>query len=155
MCAYVISRVRLFVTPWTVTYQALQSMGFSRQEYWNGLPFSSPGDLPNPGIESGSPALQTDALPSEPLGKPLCAYLTYMQSTSWETLGGKKHKLKSRLPGEISITSDILVAQTVKRLPAMWETQVWFLGREDPPGEGNGNPLQHSCLENPMDGGAW
>ena len=44
-------------------------MGFSRQEYWNGLPFSSPGDHPNPGIEPGSPALQTDALPSEPPGK--------------------------------------------------------------------------------------
>ena len=49
-----------------VTYQALQSMGLSRQEYWSGLPFPSPGDLPNPGIEPWSPALQTDALPSEP-----------------------------------------------------------------------------------------
>ncbi|XDA72596.1 hypothetical protein R6Z07F_002877 [Ovis aries] len=46
-------------------------MGFSRQEYWSGLPFPSPGDRPNPGIELGSPALQTDALPSEPSGKPL------------------------------------------------------------------------------------
>ena len=45
------------------------SMGFSRQEYWSGLPFPSPGDLPNPGIEPGSPALQTDALLSEPLGR--------------------------------------------------------------------------------------
>ena len=45
-------------------------MGFSRQEYWSELPFPSPGDLPNPGIEPGSPALQTDTLPSEPLGKP-------------------------------------------------------------------------------------
>ena len=44
-------------------------MGFSRQEYWSGLPFPSPGDLPNPGIERGSPALQTDASPSEPPGK--------------------------------------------------------------------------------------
>ena len=62
--------VRLFATPWTVAYQALLSMGFSSQEYWSGLPFPSPGDLPNPGIEPGSPALQTDALPSEPPGKP-------------------------------------------------------------------------------------
>jgi len=45
-------------------------MGFSRQEYWSGLPFPSPGDLPNPGIKPRSPALQTDALPSEPPGKP-------------------------------------------------------------------------------------
>ena len=52
-----LSRVRLFETPWTVAYQAPRSMGFSRQEYWSGLPFPSPGDLPNPGIESRSPAL--------------------------------------------------------------------------------------------------
>ena len=65
-----LSCVRLFATPWTVTYQAPQSMGFSRQEYWSGLPFPSPGHLPNPGIEPGSPALQTDVSPSEPLGKP-------------------------------------------------------------------------------------
>ena len=64
-----LSRVRLFATPWTVAYQAPQSMGFSRQEYWNGLPFPSPGDLSNPGIKPGSPALQADALPSEPPGK--------------------------------------------------------------------------------------
>ena len=66
-----LSRVRLFVTPWTVVYEAPQSMEFSRQEYWSGLPFPSPGDLPNPGIEPGSPTLQSDALPSEPPGKPL------------------------------------------------------------------------------------
>ena len=48
--------VRLFATPWTVAYQAPLSMGFSRQEYWSGLPFPSPGDLPHPGIEPGSPA---------------------------------------------------------------------------------------------------
>ena len=51
------SHVRLFATPWTVAYQDPQSMGFSRQEYWSGLPFPSPGDLPNPGIEPGSPTL--------------------------------------------------------------------------------------------------
>ena len=53
-----------------VACQVLPSMGFSRQEYWSGLPFPSPGDLPNPEIEPGSPALQTDTLPSEPTGKP-------------------------------------------------------------------------------------
>ena len=58
-------------TPWTVAYQAPPSMGFSRQEYWNGVPFPSPEDLPNPGIEPGSPTLQADALTSEPPGKPL------------------------------------------------------------------------------------
>ena len=64
-----LSRVRLFATPWTVAYQAPPSLGFSRQEYWSGLPFPSPGDLPNQGIEPGSPVLQADALPSEPPGK--------------------------------------------------------------------------------------
>ena len=54
--------------PWTVVSQASLSMGFSRQEYWSGLPFPSPGDLPDPGIEPSSPALQADALPSEPPG---------------------------------------------------------------------------------------
>ena len=60
--------VWVFATPWTVTYQAPLSMGFSRQEYWSGLPFPSPGHLPNPEIEPGSPALQADALASEPQG---------------------------------------------------------------------------------------
>ena len=65
-----LSRVQLFATPWTVAYQPPPSMGFSRQECWSGLPFPSPGDLLNPGIEPGSPALQADTLPSEPPGKP-------------------------------------------------------------------------------------
>ena len=64
-----LSHVQLFGTTCTAAYQALPSMG-SRQEYWSGLPFPSPGDLPNPGIEPGSPALQADALPSELPGKP-------------------------------------------------------------------------------------
>ena len=61
-----LSRVRLFVTPWTVAHEALPSMEFSRQEHWSQLPFPSPGDLPNPGVEPGSSTLQADALPSEP-----------------------------------------------------------------------------------------
>ena len=65
-----LSRVRLSATPWTVAYQVPPSMGFSRQEYWSGVPFPSPGDLPNPGIKPGSPAFQADALTSEPPGKP-------------------------------------------------------------------------------------
>ena len=81
------------MTPWTVAYQASLSMGFSRQEYWSGLPFPSPGDLPDPGIDPRSSSLEVDALTSEPPGKP--------------------------------------------------------------PGEGNGTLFQYSCLENPMDRGAW
>ena len=65
-----LSRVRLFEIPWTVAYQAPLSMGFSRQEYWSGVPFPSPGDLPNPGIEPRSPAFQAYSLPYEPQGRP-------------------------------------------------------------------------------------
>ena len=66
-----LSCVQLFATPWTVAYQASLSMGFSRQEYWSGLPFPSPGDLPNPGTKPGTPTLEADALTSEPPEKPL------------------------------------------------------------------------------------
>ena len=65
-----LSPVQLFVTPRTVAYQAPPSMEFSRQEYWSGLPFPSPGDLPNQGTEPMSPTLQADTLPREPPGKP-------------------------------------------------------------------------------------
>ena len=63
-----LSRVRLFVTPWTTAYQASLSMEFSRQEYWSGKPFPSLEDLPYLGIKPSSPALQADSLPSEPPG---------------------------------------------------------------------------------------
>ena len=98
-----LSCVRLFVTPWSVAYQALPPKGFSRQEYWSGLPFLSPGDLPIPGIEPGSPALQADALLAEPPEK---------------SLG--------------QVTSASLVAQAVKCLSTMQETWIRSLGREDP-----------------------
>ena len=62
--------IRFFATPLTVAHQAPLSMEFSRQEYWNGLPYPSPGDLPDPGIEPESPVLQADSLPSEPPVKP-------------------------------------------------------------------------------------
>ena len=70
-----VSRVWLFATPWTVAYKAPLSTELSRQEYWRGLPFPSPGDPPNPGIEPGSPASQADALPSESPGKPVLTIL--------------------------------------------------------------------------------
>ena len=68
VCA--LSRVGLFATPWTVAHQAPMSMEFSRQEYWRGLPFPSPGELSNPGTESGSLTLRADSLPPEPPGIP-------------------------------------------------------------------------------------
>ena len=66
-----ISPVQIFATPWTGAYQAPLSMGFSRQEYWSGLPFPSTGGLPDPAAEPGSPALWADALLPEPPGKSL------------------------------------------------------------------------------------
>ena len=80
--------VQLFATPWTVAYQALLSMGFYRQEYWSGLPFPSPGDLPNPGIEPISPvasSLQADSLPLEPSGPLQNGYYSlYMEDACHE-----------------------------------------------------------------------
>ena len=93
-----LSHVRLFATPWTVAYQASPSMGFSRQEYWSGVPFSSPGDLPAPGIEPGSSALEADALTSEPPGKPLGEDLNLLgqppgSAFQRQAVGGKKPSL--------------------------------------------------------------
>ena len=68
--AQMLSHVCLSVTPWTVACHAPLSMGFSRQEYWSGLPFPSPRDLPHPGIKPGSSALQVDSLPTEQSEKP-------------------------------------------------------------------------------------
>ena len=93
-------------TPWTVAYQASPSMGFSRQEYWSGLAFPSPGNLPDSGIEPGSPALQTDALPSEPPGKPkfkkplwnITYFITPFYMHCWEQTIYKKQKENEYLP---------------------------------------------------------
>ena len=144
-------------------------MGFSRQEYWNGLPFPSPGDLPDPGIKPRSPALQADALTSEPPGKPLS--LPYANWASQEgclfhlrfsfqssdfllfhfcglflSLSFSHHRFRllfpiQGFPGD-SISKESACLGSISGL-----------GRS--PGEGNGNPFQYSCLENPMDGGAW
>ena len=103
-----LSHVQPFGAPWTLTHQAPSSMGFSRQEYWSGLPFPSPGDLPNPGIKLRSPALQADASTSEPLGKP-CYYCCY-----WVT----------------SVVSDSVRPHRQKptRLPRPWDSPARTLG---------------------------
>ena len=84
-------------TSWTVACQAPLSMGFSRQEYWSGLPFPSPGDLPSPGIKPGSPALQADSLPTE-LHKVCLSYMREIFSTfeaeRGENSGGDRKRLK-------------------------------------------------------------
>ena len=77
------SRVQHFETPWTGACQAPLSMGFSRQEYWNEFPCPAPGDIPNPGIKTKSPALQADSLPTKPTGKPI--YIVYLYFISYSS----------------------------------------------------------------------
>ena len=107
-----LSPVPLFATPWAVAYQAPPSMGFSRQEYWSEYPFPSPGDLPHPGIEPGSPTLQADALPSEPPGKPMARKRSVYQNVARDSSKGSFPKasvgqvlcvLGSELPREVII----------------------------------------------------
>ena len=111
-----------------VARQAPLSIGFSRQEYWSGLPFPSPGDLPNPGIKPRSPSLQADTLTSEPPGKP-----------------AEVHK-----EGRIHIWKEINLI--FFHLVLRWLLGISFLLMN---WRRKCNPLQYSCLENPMDGGAW
>ena len=82
-----LSRVQLLATPWTVAYQTSPSMGFSRQEYWSGLPFPSPWDLPDPGIEPGSSALRADALTSEPKN-------SHFQTLLRDSVSSSSHEFK-------------------------------------------------------------
>ena len=87
--------------PWTVARQAPLSMGFSRKEYWTGLPFPSPGHLPNPWIKPGSPALQADSLPTELQGKPRAAGISVLYQSPKEKGRGQakwveKHKNLSK-----------------------------------------------------------
>ena len=137
-----LSRLQLFATPWTVAHQASPSTEFSRHEHWSGLPFPSPGDLPNPAIESGSPVLQTDTLPSEPPGN-LILLINYLHTHT------QRHILitisRWGFPGDSVVKNAPANAGNVGSLPG------W--GRS--PGAGNGNPLQESCPGNPMDRGAW
>ena len=90
-----LSHLRLFATPWTIAYQAPLFIGFSRQEYWSGFPFPSPGDLPNPAIEPRSPALQANG--GSIIKKEFSEEVTFQQrSESWEgvdSLQNSKHPL--------------------------------------------------------------
>ena len=97
--------------PRTIALLAPLSMEFSRPEYWSGYSFPSPADLPKPGIELGSPALQVDSLPTELWGKP--------KEAEW--FGRHADDIRASL-----------VVQAVKNLPAIQETWVWSLGQADP-----------------------
>ena len=129
------------MTPWTVACQSPLSVEFSRQEHWSGLPFSSPGDLSDPGIQPGSPALQADALPSKPPGNQVRTALSTSYILSHLSL---TNGLLWWLSGEESI-SQCRRHEDSSSIPG--------LGRS--PGEGNDNSFQYSCLGNPMDKVAW
>ena len=94
-CVHVLGYVRLFAAPWTLAHQALLSMGSSRQEYWSGLPFPSPRDLPNLGIKPASPALTGGFFTTEPLGKPIFLYLFFFV---FKILGCATQNGKSQFP---------------------------------------------------------
>ena len=104
-------------------------------------------DLPASGIKPMSAALASGFFTNEPPGKPRYRYLFKILISFPLDIVPELKLLDYKVVS--------LVAQRLKHLPAMWETTVWSLGWKDSPGEGNGNPLQYSCLENPMDGGAW
>ena len=90
-----LSCVQLFATSWTVAHQAPPSMEFSRQESWSGLPFPSPGDLPDPGIKPRSPTLQADALLSRPPGSNSLEFLNFLNSLS-VSLRSRTRKMRSK-----------------------------------------------------------
>ena len=104
----------LFATPWTAAHQAPPSMGFSRQEYWSGLPFPSPGDLPDPGIEPGSPAFQADTLTSEPPGKPM---------TNLDNI------LKSR---DITLPTKVCIVKTMVFPVIVYRCESWTIKKPEP-----------------------
>ena len=124
-----LSHVRLFATPWTVAYQTPPSMGFSRQKYWSELPFPSPEDLPNPGIEPGSPALQTDTLPSEPPGKPFSSVPIQMLGKMTNICSHRKLK-DAILDRELKVTLMMCYKGSrvffISKMLSFWTHQYFF-----------------------------
>ena len=124
-----LSRVQLFVTPWTAAHQAPLSTEFSRQEYWSKLPCPSPGDLPDPGIEPGFPALQVDSLPSEPQGNSsvicsirgsVCMDKTYWRAqwTLLSALRWPQGKVRNGVFPVVSVNKDVTVISDCS--PPLW-----------------------------------
>ena len=125
LCVYLLrkwkwSHDQLFATPWTAACQAPLSMGFSRQQYWSGLPFPSPGDLPNPGIKPGLPHCRQMLLSSEPPGKKsLLKPCAHFDCIFFSLLLNFKHTLSIL---DINSLSDILFVDSV-----LWSTQLFHI----------------------------
>ena len=141
------------MTPWSIIHQVPLSMGFSRQEYWRGLPFPTPGDLPYPGIKPTSLLVGSGFLTSEPSGKPnKFKFGTNLHSIVFrnivirEVLQSYRRNRDSLCDGR----SFTLVRPYEPPIKIKNKGEIAGFG-----GEGNGTPLQYSFLENPMDGGAW
>ena len=118
---------------WTVAHQAPPSMGFSRQEYWSGLPFPSPGDLPDPGIGPRSPTLQADALTSAPPGKPLntrIQVLTSKISREERKPGGRKKGKEAGEGGRKGWPYRCLLPPTDTQ--ALWDFSLGLQRRDQP-----------------------
>ena len=128
-----VAQLCLFATPWSVAHQAPLSMGFSRQEYWSGLPFPSPGDLSNPGIESRSPTLKADALTSELPGKPKLFHLSLLLKDQGVGGSRKESSRKTSTPALLTKPKSLTLWITTNYgkflnrweyqtiLPASWE----------------------------------
>ena len=132
VCVLSCCHVWLFVILQTVAPQALLSTGFSRQEYCTGLPCPHPGDLPNPGIEPASRALQVDSLLLSHWGSP---WICYLVKQMYLALASQVALVVKNLPTNAGDLRDTSLVPGISV------------------GEGHGNPLQYSCLENPMDRG--
>ena len=145
-------------------------MDFSRQEYWSWLPFPSPGDLPNPGTEPGSPTLQADTLPSEPPGKPLwerkrktrkcqdqlCCCSGKQSNVNSNQANTQSRKATFKMTGKfgtflfiLSPSSGFPDGSDQRKICLQCGRPRFDPGSGRSHGEGHGNPLQYSCLENP------
>ena len=147
----IFSQNRLFETPWAVARQAALSKKFSRQEYWSGLPFPSPGNLPDSGIKPRSPAMQAASLQSEAPGKPKSTVLQ---------LKKKKSSLQSSHISHSSLLSQVSELSSWVAMPRLLHSYLFFFSFSFLPVPcvmwwRQWHPLQYSCLENPMGGGAW
>ena len=158
-----LSRVRLFVTPWTVAYQAPLSIGFSRQEYWSGLPFPSPGDLPDPGIEPGSSALQVDSLPSEPPGECVCwrggEWLNHRATPTNGCSSRRRTSIRNHFPGlKFEVTRLAFGPERASQRLLLGDSWPQRRVTALPPGGNPGSSEHHAC--HPRTGksapyGAW
>ena len=155
VCCFVhLSVISNSLWPHRLQPERLLSMGFYRQEYWSGLPFPSPGDLPDQVRHTAGKFFTVWATREADTKQ------TPTSSTLWFSWCRVRSSWQIHSPGqllwpEVNTHLASLVAQRLKCLSAMQDTRGSIPGLGRCPGEGNGSPLQYSCLENPIDGGAW